>query len=170
MAIASQTYHRAASTTTTTLAGIDVSSWLSWTIYGVGFGLAIHLAPEAIDDLTTGGSELLAVIGGVCAFFGLVLAIQHQMNISLRDTRFGEPRKLTTEGFFALSRNPMYVAFLIPILSQAAISAPAAVAAAVFYVMAMNTLVIVNEEETLEANFGNQYRRYRKATPRWLVW
>jgi len=167
---AARSDRRASCTEITRLGGVDLSSWLSWACYGLGFGLMVHLAPEAIDDLQSGDLGTMALIAAVIVFFGLVLAIQQQMSVALSNTAFGEPRKLTTIGFFALSRNPMYVAFLIPILSLAVYSPFAAIAAATLYVVAMNTLIISGEEEVLKASFGAQYHRYCLATPRWLVW
>jgi protein-S-isoprenylcysteine O-methyltransferase Ste14 len=170
IATSARSDRRASSTEISRLGGVDVSSWLSWAIYGMGFAVAVHLAPEAIDDLKSGGVGLWILVGAVAAFLGLVLAIQHQMSVALSNTAFGEPRKLTTSGFFAVSRNPMYVAFLIPLVSLAIYSPLAAIAAAALYVTAMNTLIICNEEEVLTAGFGAQYRRYCQSTPRWLVW
>lgn len=152
--------------------GLDIhlSSWVSWACYGLGFGLALHLAPQMAQDLRSGGPGLCVLAGSVVGFFALVLSVQHQMSVSLRNTRFGEPRKLVTAGWFGISRNPMYVAFLMPILSIAWFSPLSAAAAAILYVMAMNTLVIAGEEEVLEASFGQSFRTYKRSTPRWLLW
>ena len=156
--------------TTNTLAGVDLSSWLSWGCYGLGFGVALRLAPDMAADLTAGGVGLIVIAGAVAAFFAAVLTIQHQMNVSLRNTSFGAPQKLVDDGIFAVSRNPMYVAFLLPVASIAYYSPIAAVAAATLYVVAMTGLVIAVEEETLEANFGKRFGQYCQRTPRWLVW
>jgi protein-S-isoprenylcysteine O-methyltransferase Ste14 len=170
MITAARSDRRASSTEITRLGGVDISSWLSWACYGMGFGVMIRLAPEAVADLQAGGIGLYILLGAVAAFLGLVVTIQHEMSVALSNTAFGEPRKLTTTGFFALSRNPMYVAFLIPLLSLTFYSLFAALAAAALYVTAMNTLIICSEEEVLGAGFGAQYRRYCASTPRWLIW
>jgi protein-S-isoprenylcysteine O-methyltransferase Ste14 len=170
MITAARSDRRASSSEITRLGGVDISSWLSWACYGLGFGLTVRLAPDAIADLQTGGIGAVVLLGAVIAFFVLVLLIQREMSVALSNTAFGEPRKLTTSGFFALSRNPMYVAFLIPLLSLAIYSPLSALAAAALYITAMNTLIIGNEEEVLQAGFGAQYRRYCQSTPRWLVW
>ena len=145
-------------------------SWLSWVCYGIGFGVATRLAPNMAADLTNGGIELTVMAGAVALFFVLILVIQNQMRIALTNSSFGEPRKLVSDGIFSVSRNPMYVAFLIPILSLATFSPLAAIGTAGLYVVAMNTLVIADEEAILAAMFGNQFRRYSLATPRWLIW
>ena len=155
---------------TNTVAGIDLSSWVSWTCYGLGFGLAVVLAPEMASDLRSGGVGATVLTGSVAAFFALILLVQHQMSVSLRKSSFGRPQQLVTDGIFAASRNPMYVAFLLPLAALAYYSPLAALAAATFYVVAMNSLVIAVEEATLEAQFGNRFCAYRLSTPRWLVW
>lgn len=153
-----------------TIAGIDLSSWLSWTCYGIGFGAATRLSPAMADDLTGGGIGVAVLAGAVAMFFVLVLVIQNQMHVSLTNTAFGEPCKLVNSGIFAVSRNPMYVAFLLPVLSLAIFSPLAALGACGLYIAAMNSLVIADEEVALAAAFGNQFRRYCLATPRWLIW
>jgi protein-S-isoprenylcysteine O-methyltransferase Ste14 len=170
MITASSASYRASRSAIKSIGGVDVSSWLSWCCYSLGFAVAIHLAPESLEDLTNGGRGAMVLVGAVALFFALVLVIQHQMNVSLRNSAFGSPRKLTTHGFFALSRNPMYAAFLVPLLSLTVVSPLAAIASAALYVLAMNSLVIINEEEALLSSFGGQYRRYSLETPRWLVW
>ena len=154
----------------TVVAGIDLSSWLSWASYGVGFSVALRLAPGMADDLTSGSAGSAIALSAVVLFFVLILVIQRQMSLSLRNTSFGAPRKLVAEGIFAVSRNPMYVAFLMPLASIAWYSPVAALAAATLYVVSMNGLVISVEEQILDAAFGSQFRRYCKVTPRWLVW
>jgi protein-S-isoprenylcysteine O-methyltransferase Ste14 len=156
--------------TTNAIAGVDLSSWLSWICYGLGFVLALKLSPSMADDLTSAGFGLTVIVAAIALFFGLILIIQHHMNVSLRNTSFGAPKQLMTDGFFAVSRNPMYVAFLLPLISLTYYSPLAGLSAAALYVVSMNGLVIAVEETVLDANFGSQFRRYCLATPRWLVW
>jgi len=170
MSSATLTSHRPSDKPKTILAGIDLSSWLSWASYSVGFGLALRLAPGMAEDLTSGGIGLAIVASAVVSFFVIILLIQQQMNVSLRNTSFGAPKKLVDGGVFAHSRNPMYVAFLLPLVSIAYYSPTAALAAVALYIVSMNSLVISVEEETLEASFGNSFRRYCLATPRWIIW
>ena len=147
-----------------------MSSWLSWTCYGIGFGLATRLAPAMADDLTGGGLGVAIIAGSVALFFVMVLVIQQQMSVSLANTCFNEPAKLVNDGIFAVSRNPMYVAFLLPLVSLAYYSPLAACGAAALYVFAMNSLIITEEEASLTAAFGSKFQRYCLATPRWLIW
>ena len=122
------------------------------------------------DDLASGGAGLTVMAAAVALFFVFVAVIQHQLRVSLSIPSFGEPKRLVTDGIFALTRNPMYVAFLLPLLSIACYSPIAAIAAVALYILSMNSLVIAVEEETLASMFGSPFRRYCLATPRWLVW
>ena len=161
---------RSAAKSSNALAGVDLSSWLSWAWYGLGFTLAVKLNPSMVLDLTSGGVGMIVLSGAVAIFFVLVLAIQRHMRVSLQDTSFGDPKKLVDDGVFAMSRNPMYVAFLLPIASIGYYSLVAAAVAAVLYVLSMNNFVIAFEEQILDATFGGRFHRYCQSTPRWLIW
>jgi len=154
----------------TDVGGIDLSSWLSWACYSLGIGLALKQAPRMADDLLAGHLGVILLGGSVAVFFASVMLIQRQMSISLSSNTFGSPKRLVDDGVFGLSRNPIYLAFLLPIAALAYYSPVAAIAAAATYIVSMTMLVIAVEEQTLEAAFGDQFRRYCLATPRWLIW
>ena len=80
---------RSAAKSSNALAGVDLSSWLSWAWYGLGFTLAVKLNPSMVLDLTSGGVGMIVLGGAVAIFFVLVLAIQRHMRVSLQDTSFG---------------------------------------------------------------------------------
>lgn len=80
-----------------------------------------------------------------------------------------EPRKLVTDGPYARSRNPMYLAGALILLG----SAPLLGAATPFlvvpaYVWLADRRFLPAEERTLEARFGEAYRSYRERVPRWV--
>lgn len=147
------------------VAGIDRSAWLSWCLFGVGFSTAAGPLSAVMEDRV----GLLLVAGSSVAFFALVAAIQAHMRLSLSAASFGAPRQLVTGGVFRFSRNPIYVAFFLPLASLGWYSLPVAVAVTAVYVTAMNRFVIRHEEAHLTALFGKAYADYRAATPRWLV-
>ena len=151
------------------MSGIDRSSLVAWASFGLGFAATLALAPEAADDMAGLGPGALAILGAVAAFFAFTIGAQRYMGLRLSDTTFGTPRRLVTTGVFAWSRNPIYVAFLLPLLALAAYSAVAAGVAATAYVVAMNRLVIAREERVLDRMFGADFLAYRRATPRWLI-
>ena len=91
------------------------------------------------------------------------------MRLSLLANTFGAPGHLVTSGIFGYSRNPIYVAFFIPLASIAVFSISGAIAAIALYVLAMNLTVIRKEERDLLAAFGDEYAHYLSSAPRWLI-
>jgi protein-S-isoprenylcysteine O-methyltransferase Ste14 len=145
---------------------IDRSSWVSWATFVIGAEMARGAGFGA--ELKTGGPGLLIVAGSIAVFFVLVLLIQRHMRLSLLANTFGEPQQLVTSGVFRYSRNPIYVAFLIPLASLSYYSTTAAMAAVGLYMLSMTYFVIAREERVLEQLFGETYLDYKKTTPRWL--
>ncbi len=150
-----------------TLANVDRSSWVSWAAYTVGIQLAgVH---QLRADIGSGGGGVGLLLITVAIFLVLVLTIQRHMRLSLLAQSFGTPRQLVTTRWFRYSRNPIYVAFLIPLSAIAVFSPFAALVAIALYLTAMTKFVILEEEATLEASFGDAFRAYRRRTPRWLL-
>lgn len=149
-----------------TLRKIDPSSWISWACYALGFCLAT--SPAATESMISGGSAAYVLIAAVFAFFVSTAMIQQHMQISLRASSFGHPKRLITNGVFRYSRNPIYVAFLVPLASLAALSLIAAVLAVAVYFVAMTLFVIIPEERVLTAEFGSEYKAYSACVPRWF--
>jgi protein-S-isoprenylcysteine O-methyltransferase Ste14 len=146
---------------------IDPSAWIS----GVAFAAGVLLAGgEAIGHAIANGSAAFYLVpAAYAAFLVSVLIIQRHMRKSMLASTFGTPQRLTTGGIFKYSRNPIYVAFLVPLAALAAISAWASAASIVLYILLMNRLVISKEERELSAVFGAAYLDYMARTPRWLV-
>ena len=78
------------------------------------------------------------------------------------------PPTLTTGGVFGVTRNPIYVAFLLPLLSFAYHSIPAALIASIAYIASMTHFIIRDEEAILRKTFGEAYDQYAANTPQWL--
>lgn len=146
---------------------IDLSAWIS----GLSFasGLALAASPGMADDIMGFGKGLYIPLAAFAIFLVSVLVIQRHMRLSLLANTFGSPRRLVTSGVFRYSRNPIYVAFFVPLASIAAFSVSAAIAATAIYVFAMNLTVIRKEERDLLAAFGDEYATYLSTAPRWIV-
>jgi len=145
---------------------IDRSAWVSWATFALGAELV--RADGLGAELHNPGQGIALVLGAIALFLALVLLIQRHMRLSLLASTFGEPQQLVTSGWFRYSRNPIYVAFLLPIAALGYWSLVDAAATAFVYVVAMTTIVIAREEQTLEANFGEIYLDYKARTPRWF--
>ncbi len=142
------------------------SSWVSWSCYGLG--LAFALTPSALLDISTGGLGAAILATSILLFFVSASLVQRFMRLSLLSSSYGQPQTLTTGGVFGVTRNPIYVAFLLPLLSISYYSIPAALAASVTYVLSMTIFVIRSEEVILSEAFGAAYDQYAAKTPRWL--
>lgn len=78
------------------------------------------------------------------------------------------PKVLVTVGPFAWTRNPIILSHALAALGVALlVGSPSAV----ILVLALGLpvqAVVRREEKTLEARYGDAYRRYRGSVPRWL--
>lgn len=76
---------------------------------------------------------------------------------------------LATEGVFSVSRNPIYLAFLIILTGVALLFRSAGILLAVPVVaILLYALVIRSEEAYLAERFGAEYEAYRKKVRRWF--
>lgn len=146
---------------------IDLSAWIAGASFATG--LALAASPAMAADILSAGPGLFIPAVAIAVFLGSVLLIQRHMRLALTANTFGEPVHLVTSGIFAYSRNPIYVAFFIPLASIAYFSLASAIAAIGLYVLAMNLTVIRKEERDLLRAFGDEYARYLVKAPRWLA-
>ncbi len=79
------------------------------------------------------------------------------------------PRHLVVEGPYRYVRNPMITGVLAVLLGEAGLfgSPSLLVWFAAFFVISCAFFVLY-EEPGLERRFGDEYREYRRAVPRWL--
>ena len=81
----------------------------------------------------------------------------------------GQPSTLMEGGLFAYSRNPIYVAMAVLLIgSGLAIGHIWALIVVPLFVLLVQQIWIVKEEENLETEFGQIYRNYKIAVRRWL--
>ncbi|MEP7308038.1 MAG: methyltransferase [Acidobacteriota bacterium] len=152
---------------------------LALIVWLVGIPLAHGAAPWAMSSFTRryGWTEgwpgiwnllgLIPVIGGIAL---LVWVLVVGLVETPRRTRLGlTPSYLLTRGPYTFTRNSMYLAELGLWLGWAFFygSVPVSIAFVVFAVV-VNVIVVPHEEQTLEAQFGTRYRRYKENVPRWL--
>ena len=142
--------------------GIDLSAWIGGGSILLGGGL---IGPHAFLS-----HPWATVFVGLAyaMFLAATLIIQRHMRVAALATSFGTPQRLATTGVFALTRNPIYMAFLLPLLSLSTFSVLASVAAIAFYILAMNATVIPREEQDLRLIFGNAYLDYASRVRRWV--
>jgi protein-S-isoprenylcysteine O-methyltransferase Ste14 len=146
---------------------IDLSAWISGLSYAAGLAL---VGPARIaSEIVNGDAKLLLLPLAYGIFLASVLIIQRHMRLSLLANTFGQPQRLVTSGIFKYSRNPIYVAFFLPLASLAILSPAAAIASIGIYVLAMNLTIIRKEERELLAAFGDEFDDYLTKAPRWVL-
>ncbi|MCK9544637.1 MAG: isoprenylcysteine carboxylmethyltransferase family protein, partial [Novosphingobium sp.] len=136
----------------------------------LGTGLAIDLlllrTPTGLPGALRYGLAILLVVAAsalIVSAFG-------------RFCRAGTPAEpwqpstsIVTDGVYAFTRNPMYVAMLLFYLAIAI--AVDSIIALVFLVPLLTVMhygVVLREERYLEAKFGDPYRHYKHAVRRWI--
>ena len=79
------------------------------------------------------------------------------------------PRELVAGGLYRWVRNPMYLGVVTVLLGHALwFGSRSLVLYACLVFVGFHLFVKLYEEPTLEARFGDSYRRYRAAVPRWI--
>jgi protein-S-isoprenylcysteine O-methyltransferase Ste14 len=104
-------------------------------------------------------------------FSGIVIAIIAMKKLG-DDLIFGLPqssiRSLKTDGIFRFSRNPLYLGFILIIVSSCLITPNPINVAAAIIAIAFHHRIILREEDYLISKLGNEYHAYMKATGRYL--
>jgi protein-S-isoprenylcysteine O-methyltransferase Ste14 len=78
------------------------------------------------------------------------------------------PNQLIDNGPYALSRNPMYVAWTVGYVGVAMVAGTAWPLLLLPVVVVATQVVVVREERSLERRFGAVYRNYRSSVRRYL--
>jgi len=145
------------------------------TIFGIGllmvasggFSLGLILLLEAVGGVrltwTTTHDDVLIPLGAIFAAVGFYFWLS---GVRMVRKAFYE-EKLMTEGVYAYTRNPMYAAFilfLIPALSLLMNDVLIILTSAILY--AVFRINIGKEEDFLQRQFGEDYRRYAEKVPR----
>lgn len=79
------------------------------------------------------------------------------------------PKVLIARGLYRFTRNPMYVGVLSVLLGEALLfSSPALLGYTGAVFLLFHLFIVFYEEPALGRQFGENYRTYRAAVPRWL--
>lgn len=148
---------------------IHLSAIIAWACYAAGIMVAITLTPAALADIANLGPATCMQAVSIAGFIAAVALIQHRMGIALAASQTVTPGRLCTSGLFRHTRNPIYLAFLLPLTAIAHYSPLAAALSIALYLVATTRFVIANEERALAMTFGADYEAYRAKTPRWLI-
>jgi protein-S-isoprenylcysteine O-methyltransferase Ste14 len=79
------------------------------------------------------------------------------------------PKHLVARGLYRRVRNPMYLGVLLVVVGQAMLfGSTALLGYAAFTAVCFHLVVLLYEEPSLRARFGQEYEDYLRAVPRWL--
>lgn len=105
--------------------------------------------------------------GAVLFLLGFGLAFRITFDMGWRNA-FGERRGLRTTGWFAKSRNPIYVVTWIGLLGWALIANSMLVSILLAIWALLYVLAPILEEPWLEREYGEEYLEYKRKTPRFV--
>lgn len=115
--------------------------------------------------LRAGGALLL--LGGVALFAWCVALFARVGKGTLAP--WDPTRRLVVTGPYRHSRNPMITAVATVLAGEALVArSPRLVAWLALFVLVNQLYFMLVEEPGLADRFGEEYRRYRRAVPRWL--
>ena len=111
--------------------------------------------------VTISGVGILFLLAGGYAF--------QKAKTTLNPTKPATASSVVASGVYRVSRNPMYVGFLLALTSWATfLSHPLPFLFLPIFVVYMNRFQISPEEHALSAKFGDEYDRYKQGVRRWL--
>ena len=113
-------------------------------------------------------------LGPLAVAMGFAMALAALMRFRQAHTTVNplDPSRAThlvTEGVFAISRNPMYLALLLVLVGWGIwlqVASPWLVV--VLFVVVITRIQIIPEEQALERLFGTEYTAYRGTVRRWI--
>ena len=112
-------------------------------------------------------SILLVIIGLACASPSFRLFSRHKTTISPFTP--SETAVLLTEGMYRYSRNPMYLALLLLMISATIwFGSWLGILISLIFSFLMNFLQIISEEDALLKIFGEEYNEHKKKVRRWI--
>lgn len=115
---------------------------------------------------------VLRNVGLLMTFVGFLLGIGAFVEFRKARTTLdphGSARQLVTSGIYRLTRNPIYLGFLLMVIGLPLNSGLYwGIVMAPFYIIAMDRLVIEREETYLEKKFKDAFTSYKSRVRRWL--
>lgn len=135
-------------------------------------GLMWALAATAPSlDFTFPWSSLVALVIAATGFaFALLGVLEFRSAGTTVDPRVpDQSSSLVVRGVFRISRNPMYVGFLLVLIAWGIfLRNLAGLALLPAFVVYMNRFQILPEERNMRAKFGEAYHQYEAKVRRWI--
>jgi protein-S-isoprenylcysteine O-methyltransferase Ste14 len=132
-------------------------------LLGIALAIGLHLVRPA----SLPGTRTLHRVGGA-GLLAAGIALAARSVVEAGDDDLSRPGRLLTRGPYALSRNPMYVAWTALHLGAGVIAGSAWSALTVPLAAALVHGEVRGEERSLAAAFGSEYETYRRRVARYL--
>jgi len=121
---------------------------------------------EYLDMILTYSGALLFIIGASLLFSGAYYLILRGDGTPLP---FDPTKRMVVAGPYAYIQHPMALGLLFMVFAEAMwLHSPSLGVYALLLTILVNLYLIYIEEPMLEKRFGEDYRAYRAAVPRWL--
>ena len=142
----------------TQLAVLAVAMW----------GTTLVVAPLAFPLVGRIGAAVLLCFFGVALCLAGVAAFRREKT-TVNPTRPARASSLVCKGIYGVTRNPMYLGFLLILLGLAAYLANGvSLIGPLAFVLYMNRFQITPEERALTKIFGQTFTDYQSRVRRWL--
>ncbi len=142
-----------------------VAGWLPWWFVHRAGDAGLAGAHVELGPLRHAGWLLAAA--GACGY--LRCALNFTFRGDGTPSPLDPPRKFVATGLYRHVRNPMYVAIGALLVGESLLyQSPLLLAWPAVLFPTFHLFVVLHEEPTLRARFGESYAAYRRAVPRWL--
>jgi protein-S-isoprenylcysteine O-methyltransferase Ste14 len=138
-------------------------------VFAAGMAAVAHVLPQADVQVPARHrwAWLLAAAGGGVALAGVVAFRRSKTTVNPFTPE--QSSALVAAGIYRVSRNPMYLGFLLVLAGWGAYLANWASALLLpAFVAYMNRFQILPEERALAERFGSRFADYTRAVRRWL--
>lgn len=137
-------------------------------IFATAMAAVAYIVPAALPvPGRLAVAVVLALAGALIALAGVVAFRRHETTVNPLTPELSS--SLVDTGIYRLSRNPMYLGFLLALLGWCAWLANWAAALLLpAFVAYMNRFQIQPEERALAQRFGPQFMAYSRSVRRWL--
>lgn len=135
------------------------------------FGVIIWAAPVLFEFGGNGIFVFLSIflflVGTLVSILGVIEFREVKTTVNPMSPK--DSNHLVVKGIYKYTRNPMYLGFLLWLLSfSVLLRNPISLTVIVLFVIYMNMFQIRPEENVLEEKFGKEYLKYKENVRRWL--
>ena len=110
---------------------------------------------------------MFALLGVACSLLGV--AAFRRARTTVNPLTPDASTALVTTGIYRVTRNPMYLGFLLLLLAEIVwLANPAALLVVPAFILYLNRYQISPEEGALRARFGSEYFSYAAQVRRWI--